>query len=80
MDMPYDALRTFAEVARQGSFSRAAGVLCRSQSAVSLAVLKLEGVVGRRLLDRTTKRVAPDTMATTCPCARWSATIWRASG
>jgi DNA-binding transcriptional LysR family regulator len=56
--MPYDALRTFAEVARQGSFSRAAGVLCRSQSAVSLAVLKLEGVVGRRLLDRTTKRVA----------------------
>jgi DNA-binding transcriptional LysR family regulator len=56
-DLPYEAMRTFAEVARQGSFSRAGQVLYRSQSAVSAQVAKLEDVVGRRLLDRTTKRV-----------------------
>jgi DNA-binding transcriptional LysR family regulator len=56
-DLPYEPMRTFAEVARLGSFSRAAKTLFRSQSAVSLQVAKLEGAVGKRLLDRTTKRV-----------------------
>ncbi len=55
--LPYEALRTFAEVARLGSFSRAGEALYRSQSAVSLQVAKLEAAVGRRLPDRTTKRV-----------------------
>lgn len=57
IEMPYEAMRTFAEVARQGSFSRAGRLLLRSQSAVSLQVQKLEEAVGRRLLERTTKRV-----------------------
>lgn len=57
MDWPYEAMRTFATVARLGSFSRAGETLFRSQSAVSLQVAKLEETVGRRLLDRTTKRV-----------------------
>ena len=57
MDLPYEAMRTFGEVARQGSFSRAGQVLLRSQSAVSISVAKLEEVAGHRLLDRTTKRV-----------------------
>ncbi len=57
MEIPYEALRVFAVVARLGSFSRAGEELLRSQSAVSLQVAKLEDVVGRRLLDRTTKRV-----------------------
>lgn len=57
MNLPYEAMRTFAEVAHEGSFSKAGGKLLRSQSAVSLQVAKLEECVGRRLLDRTTKRV-----------------------
>lgn len=56
-DLPYEAMRTFASVARLGSFSKAGAELLRSQSAVSLQVAKLEEAVGRRLLDRTTKRV-----------------------
>jgi DNA-binding transcriptional LysR family regulator len=55
--LPFEAMRTFGEVARLGSFSKAGEVLLRSQSAVSLQVAKLEEAVGRRLLDRTTKRV-----------------------
>ena len=57
MELPYDALRTFSEVARQRSFSKAGERLYRSQSAISLQIRKLEQVVGRRLLDRTTKRI-----------------------
>ncbi len=57
MSLPYDAMRTFVEVARLGSFSKAGEALFRSQSAVSLQIAKLEEAVGRRLLDRTTKRV-----------------------
>lgn len=56
-DLPYESMRTFAAVARLGSFSRAGQELLRSQSAVSLQIAKLERAVGRRLLDRTTKRV-----------------------
>ena len=57
MDLPYDGLRTFAAVARYRSFSKAGQSLYRSQPAVSLQVAKLEEVLGRRLFDRTTKRV-----------------------
>ena len=57
MELPYDAMRTFAAVARLGSFSKAGRALLRSQSAVSLQIAKLEEAAGRRLLDRTTKRV-----------------------
>jgi DNA-binding transcriptional LysR family regulator len=57
LDLPYESLRTFAAVARLGSFSKAGAELLRSQSAVSLQISKLEQVLGRRLLDRTTKRV-----------------------
>jgi DNA-binding transcriptional LysR family regulator len=57
MDLPYDALRTFVQVVRLGSFSKAGAALGRSQSAVSLQIAKLEQAVERRLLDRTTKRI-----------------------
>jgi len=58
MDFSYDALRMFAEVAVQQSFSKAAKKLFRSQSAVSLQIAKLEEATGKRLLDRGTKKVA----------------------
>jgi DNA-binding transcriptional LysR family regulator len=57
MDFPYDQLAAFRTVARYGSFSRAGAVLLRSQSAVSVQVAKLEAALGKRLFDRTTKRV-----------------------
>lgn len=56
-NLPYDALRAFAAVARHRSFSRAGDELFRSQSAVSLQIAKLEEAVGRRLLDRSPRRV-----------------------
>jgi DNA-binding transcriptional LysR family regulator len=57
MDWPYDALRTFARVAREGSFSHAGRELGRTQSAISLQVARLEQAASQRLLDRTTRRV-----------------------
>jgi DNA-binding transcriptional LysR family regulator len=45
-------LLTFREVARQGSFSRAAAVLARSQPAVSQQVSALERELGTALLVR----------------------------
>lgn len=56
-DLPYDGLRTFAAVAEHHSFSKAGASLRRSQPAVSLQVARLEEILGRRLLDRSTKRV-----------------------
>jgi DNA-binding transcriptional LysR family regulator len=52
--MPMDPRRllTFREVARQGSFSRAAEALSLTQSAVSQQVAALERQLGTRLLDR----------------------------
>jgi DNA-binding transcriptional LysR family regulator len=46
-------LKVFLTVATEGSFSRAGEKLSRTQPAISLAVQKLEGEVGERLLDRT---------------------------
>lgn len=51
------ALVAFACVARQGSFTAAAGTLAVSPSAVSQTVRHLEDRLGVRLLQRTTRRV-----------------------
>jgi DNA-binding transcriptional LysR family regulator len=53
-----DLLRCFARVAETGSFTRAGDQIGRSQSAVSLQIKKLEGLVGRTLIDRTTRTVS----------------------
>jgi LysR family carnitine catabolism transcriptional activator len=54
-------LRTFAVVARHGSFNRAAEELSRSQPAVTLAIKQLEGYIGLKLFERTTRKVTPTT-------------------
>ncbi len=48
-------LETFVTVAREGSFSRAAAKLHRTQPAVSQAIRKLERELGEPLLDRSSR-------------------------
>jgi DNA-binding transcriptional LysR family regulator len=52
-------LRAFAAVLRHGGFTRAAGHLGCSPSALSQTVRALEERLGTRLLNRTTRSVAP---------------------
>lgn len=47
-----DLLRSFVIVAEEKSFTRAADQVGRTQSAVSLQVQRLEGMLGHRLFDR----------------------------
>src|SRR5713101_8223467 len=55
--MDFDQLNTFVEVAKLGSFSRAAEKVLRSQPAVSAQIRQLEQEYGHRLFDRTAKSV-----------------------
>ena len=50
-------LRVFIEVARLQSFSRAGDEIGLTQSAVSRCVRELEGEIGLKLVDRTTREV-----------------------
>jgi DNA-binding transcriptional LysR family regulator len=52
-------LLAFLAVARERSFTRAAAKLAISQSALSQIVRSLEERLGVRLLNRTTRSVAP---------------------
>src|ERR1700754_4924474 len=54
-----DDLQAFLAVARERSFTRAAGRLGVSQSALSHTMRALEERLGVRLLTRTTRSVAP---------------------
>ncbi len=51
-------LQTFLAVAERGSFRLAADTIHRSHSAVSAQILQLEGQLGVRLFERTTRSVA----------------------
>jgi len=55
--MDFDQLNTFMEVAKLGSFSRAAEKVLRSQPAVSAQIRQLEQEYGHKLFDRSTKSV-----------------------
>jgi DNA-binding transcriptional LysR family regulator len=50
--MDFENLRTFLEVSRLKSFSRAAQKLLRTQPAISAQIRSLEQEVGARLFDR----------------------------
>ena len=54
-------LRAFAAVVERASFSRAAEHLGLSPSALSQTIRQLESRIGARLLNRTTRSVAPST-------------------
>jgi DNA-binding transcriptional LysR family regulator len=54
-DLEIDLLRAFVAVAETGSFTAAAEVVGRSQSAVSQKVLRLEEVLDRRVFERTSR-------------------------
>ena len=53
--MELHPLRVFLTVATERSFSRAAEKLLRTQPAISLAIQRLEGEVGEKLIDRSAK-------------------------
>src|SRR5207253_6403978 len=54
-----DDLQAFVAVARERSFTKAAGKLGVSQSALSHTIRELEARLGVRLLTRTTRSVSP---------------------
>lgn len=53
--MELHALRVFLTVANEKSFSRAGEKLLRTQPAVSLAIQRLEQMLGEKLIDRSAK-------------------------
>ena len=55
-----DLLRTLVAVAETGSFSNAAIRVGRSQSAVSMQIQKLEGILGKDLLVRGGRTIVPN--------------------
>lgn len=59
MNKSYNDLLVFVTVAREGSFTKAAGLLGVSQSALSHTVRGLEERLNVRLLNRTTRSVSP---------------------
>jgi len=59
MAVNLDDVRVFASVARAGGFREASRVTGTSASSASEAVRRLEAALGVRLLQRTTRRVAP---------------------
>lgn len=57
-NLDIDLLRSFAAIADTGSFTAAAELVARTQSAVSVQVKRLEEIVGRRIIERTSRSLA----------------------
>lgn len=57
-DLEIDLLRSFVAVAEAGSFTAAAEIVGRTQSAVSQKILRLEETLGRRVFERTSRSLA----------------------
>lgn len=58
MKIPIDGIQAFVEIVEAGGFGRAAERLGITQTALTRRMQRLEGFVGVRLLDRTTRSVA----------------------
>ncbi|MHC2108595.1 LysR family transcriptional regulator [Methylobacterium sp. CM6246] len=59
MDLNLRQVRAFVSVVQAGSFTRAAALLNLSQPALTVQVQRLEEMLDARLLDRTSRTVAP---------------------
>lgn len=57
-NLDIDLLRSFAAVADTGSFTAAAELVARTQSAVSVQVKRLEETVGKRVFERTSRSLS----------------------
>ncbi len=57
-DLDFDLLRAFVAVVEAGSFTAAAGVVGRSQSAVSQKILRLEETLQLRVFERTSRSLS----------------------
>jgi DNA-binding transcriptional LysR family regulator len=57
-NLDIDLLRSFAAVADTRSFTAAAELVARTQSAVSVQIKRLEEIVGRRVFERTSRSLA----------------------
>jgi DNA-binding transcriptional LysR family regulator len=57
-NLDIDVLRTFAAVADSGGFTRAADLVSRTQSAVSVQIRRLEETLGARVFERTSRSLA----------------------
>lgn len=57
-DLEIQWLRTFLTVIKKGSMTAASEQLCRSQSAISMHIRKLEDVLAVRLFNRDTKKLS----------------------
>lgn len=57
-DLDLDLLRCLVTVAERGGFTAAGVPLGLTQSAVSLKIKRLEGLVQRRVLERTSRSIA----------------------
>src|SRR5687767_1024314 len=57
-DLEIDLLPAFVAVADSGGFTPAAGLVGRTQSAVSQKVKRLEVATGKRLFERTSRSLA----------------------
>jgi DNA-binding transcriptional LysR family regulator len=57
-NLEIDLLRSFAAVADTGSFTSAADVVARTQSAVSMQIKRLEEILGRRVFERSSRALA----------------------
>lgn len=58
MKIPIDGVQAFVEIVETGGFSKAAGQLGITQTALTRRMQRLESFVGVRLLDRTNRSVA----------------------
>lgn len=57
-NLDIDLLRSFAAVADTGSFTAAAELVARTQSAISVQIKRLEETVGQRVFERTSRSLA----------------------
>jgi len=57
-NLELDLLRSFAAVADTGSFTAAAELVARTQSAVSMQIKRLEETLGRRVFERSSRSLA----------------------